>query len=57
MIATSSVSWCGPLASEAETAETTLSISFNNFLPISDVVDADQNMPDSSDRASHSVWN
>jgi len=52
MIRASSVLCCGLLASEADAAETTRSISFNSFFPISAVVDADQNIPESSDRAS-----
>jgi hypothetical protein len=57
MIRASSVLCCGLLASEADAAETTRSISFNSFFPISAVVDADQNIPESSDRASQSIWN
>lgn len=45
------------LLSDVETVENTLSISFNNFLPISEVADADQKIPSSFERASHSVWN
>jgi hypothetical protein len=57
MIWASSVPCRGLLASEADAAETTRSISFNSFFPISAVVDADQNIPESSDRASQSIWN
>ncbi len=49
--------WCGCLFSYEETAVTTRSISFSSFLPISDVLEADQKTPFSSDNASQRVWN